>query len=120
MPALPITIGASTDRKPIALERAGMSEEIERMQKQLDALTGFAHGLLIGLTTLIQTHPNHRQWNLVLASLTERQLSGGVLLEALTPDQRQSCEQVCLLLQQIAPVKKEIDPLSFLKGKPSA
>jgi hypothetical protein len=27
---------------------------------------------------------------------------------------------VCLLLQQIAPVKKEIDPLSFLKGKPAS
>lgn len=90
------------------------------MQKQLDALTGFAHGLLIGLTTLIQTHQNHRQLNMVLTSLTTKQLEGGVLLAALTPAQLQSCEQVCLLLQQIGPVKKEIDPLSFLKGKPSA
>jgi len=95
-----------------------MREEIEELRKELDTTKGCMAGLLIAVTALIQTHPNHRKVNLVLSELLDQQKSGGAIWKALTPHQRVAAESIGSLLQQIGQVKLKMDPPAYSKRPP--
>lgn len=82
------------------------------MNEDLEALAGNVHTMNIGITTvlasLIATHPNYDQFQLHLVSTLEIATNGQ--MGPLTDLQREQLRSYVESLQQIAAVRRKIDP----------